>query len=613
MYANLTEFIEAASNYYKQNNFVQNSEAWENVCRAAKPLAGSAESSIGFMEDKNGLLLCIALYNEGKERNQLLKILFNKALQSQPDGDFINALSLLSQDEIINNILPFVYEAGSRSSVTVYLAAKLGVLLSSSVFPNFLTTHQWEQTDLINLSILVTPNEKDELIDILSKELNKASVKASGDSQLYEQFIHILLNTNASEPLLPNVAAKGKSFLSQPKSNLSNNNLSKQPEANNNAVNRPYRKYSLEKQTDSENKKFALTSSKPTTNDKSTNSTTTVTVPKQIINNPISSTNNVKTQPQANEIKNDLPKTQTQSKQVKAKPVEKLELKNNTNNKDSKPTVKQSTEQTNKDKANSNSNNKIVISSKSNKNAVSTNASEKIIESMNSFFDSFKSKSANVDVSDFYSKNKVGIITFIFIILGGTLIMMMCMPKPVNTSVQEPPVPSKPAAINAKNWVDIETNKVIDEKYIRADTDYRLGELYLTRDKYHEALKCFNEALAVDKSHLNSLIKSAHCYINIGDFSNAIQNLNIALKLSPRGEFINMYMARAYKAQHDSKKAMTFYEKELKLNMNLTVALEYANFLKKIGESNKSMELLSKLQSMYPDKSITLDDDEADS
>ena len=59
------------------------------------------------------------------------------------------------------------------------------------------------------------------------------------------------------------------------------------------------------------------------------------------------------------------------------------------------------------------------------------------------------------------------------------------------------------------------------------------GTVYLRQDQPEQAMKMFNQALAIDPQMLNSLVGLAKCYLLKGQVSPAFSYLRKALKLEP--------------------------------------------------------------------------------
>ena len=155
-------------------------------------------------------------------------------------------------------------------------------------------------------------------------------------------------------------------------------------------------------------------------------------------------------------------------------------------------------------------------------------------------------------------------------------------------------------------WTDSATREKITERYLAADKDYRMGELYLTRDRYSEALILFEDALNIRPDHTQALYRIGYCRLHIKDYAGAKTALEKALNLDPKFRHDNLMLARAAAAQSDNKTAENHFNRELELAKDPSVAEEYANFLHDTGRKNEAEELITRYQALYPDRIIVL-------
>lgn len=155
-------------------------------------------------------------------------------------------------------------------------------------------------------------------------------------------------------------------------------------------------------------------------------------------------------------------------------------------------------------------------------------------------------------------------------------------------------------------WTDSATREKITERYLAADKDYRMGELYLTRDRYSEALILFEDALNIRPDHTQALYRIGYCRLHIKDYAGAKTALEKALSLDPKFRHANLMLARAAAAQSDNKTAENHFNRELELAKDPSVAEEYANFLHNTGKKNEAEELITRYQALYPDRIIVL-------
>lgn len=168
--------------------------------------------------------------------------------------------------------------------------------------------------------------------------------------------------------------------------------------------------------------------------------------------------------------------------------------------------------------------------------------------------------------------------------------------------IKEPPMEVKVP----EYYVDAVTQKKITPQYLEADVDYRMGELYLSRNMYDKAVKLYQDCLAREKNHYLAKLRWGYCELLQGNFFVAKKLLKEVLAAEPKLQNVNLYLARNSAYEKDFKSAKKYYQTEFNLYQSLDVGMEYANFLQLIGESNEAMEEIAKLQVLFPDKMLVL-------
>ncbi|PKL39356.1 MAG: hypothetical protein CVV41_21200 [Candidatus Riflebacteria bacterium HGW-Riflebacteria-1] len=157
-----------------------------------------------------------------------------------------------------------------------------------------------------------------------------------------------------------------------------------------------------------------------------------------------------------------------------------------------------------------------------------------------------------------------------------------------------------------KYWTDSATREQITQKYLAADKDYRMGELYLTRDRYSEALILFEDALSTRPDHLPALYRVGYCRFNIKDYPGARTSLEKALKIDSAYRHANLLLAKIAAAQKNNQLAEHHFKRELELDKDPAIAIEYANFLHGSGKENEAKAIISEYQALYPDRIFVL-------
>jgi hypothetical protein len=151
-------------------------------------------------------------------------------------------------------------------------------------------------------------------------------------------------------------------------------------------------------------------------------------------------------------------------------------------------------------------------------------------------------------------------------------------------------------------WIDAVSQEKITPEFLKADKDYRMGELFLTREKYSEAVILFEDALSVYPQHIKAQFRVGFCRLNLGDYDRAEAAFSKTLKIDKKFKQANLFLARTAIAQNQEEKARNYYEQELKVNKNLQVAIEFAQFLKETGNIEEAEAILKEFQELYPEK-----------
>lgn len=156
------------------------------------------------------------------------------------------------------------------------------------------------------------------------------------------------------------------------------------------------------------------------------------------------------------------------------------------------------------------------------------------------------------------------------------------------------------------HWVDAVSEKPISAKNIAADKDFRMGELYLTRDRYNEAISLFLDALSQDPDHLMARLRLAYCRLKTGDHDLAAQDFKRILEADSEFLLAHYYLAQIALLQNDHSSAAAHFAAEMKINKDLTIGLEYAGFLQKIGKNSEAENVLEELRRLFPDRTLVV-------
>jgi tetratricopeptide (TPR) repeat protein len=160
-------------------------------------------------------------------------------------------------------------------------------------------------------------------------------------------------------------------------------------------------------------------------------------------------------------------------------------------------------------------------------------------------------------------------------------------------------------------WIDAVSQKKITEQFLTADRDYRMGELFLTRDRFKEAVKLFEDALAVEPDHINALFRLGYCKMKLGNYEGAADAFYRTLRQNSKFKYANLNLARIAVIQKNFNSAKDFYGNELSFNKDPGIALEFAGFLNEQGKTAQAQAVIDEFQKLYPDKMFILPKKEA--
>ena len=103
--------------------------------------------------------------------------------------------------------------------------------------------------------------------------------------------------------------------------------------------------------------------------------------------------------------------------------------------------------------------------------------------------------------------------------------------------------------------------KIDDYKLVVA---LEIGIIYYDNRQYETAIKYFDEALDVQPNNSEALKYKAFCFVNIGNFNDAISGMNNIYKKFPDDPLLNYNMGRAYRGREDYKTAIRYYSNSYK-------------------------------------------------
>lgn len=113
--------------------------------------------------------------------------------------------------------------------------------------------------------------------------------------------------------------------------------------------------------------------------------------------------------------------------------------------------------------------------------------------------------------------------------------------------------------------------EIVDSEPRFYEANNLLGELYLGRKNYEEALAAFQRALNIRQdAELN--YKLGLCYKALNNIDNAIIRFDTAARMNPAHEMANLNLANIWRFRKNFKLAKGYYEQALKANRKLVEA-----------------------------------------
>ncbi len=588
MQQKLQQFVFLSERILSEAGELRVRKTWNELCSVSTQLSPYMVQLAQNFDPKYALLFLLSCGNDGTQKNGCLSMLFRKILSNIPNKDLFSVLSSVNRVELNSYLLPFLYEKGDIGSVAAYVAAKLDLKVNIDSFEFFLTSREWSQEDLVNLSFLVLSDDRDSLI------MNLDSLYNTNRKEVFAQFLNVLNAPNVTEPVIPDihppesvnqppVVNQKPTFVQQKKDNLPSN----------------------------ADYKYRLTTGNRTP---SSSSNTFINPPQP--QKPVQFAGNPPNNPVVYN-----PVVNNQNPVPVANPSNSNNTNANTTNNiaaDANPNLVVVKEQTNPQEASNTSNNSDLKSNllggaKNLIEKVKTSVNESSISfsngsSGNGFINSLNEKLSALGINTSSSDNPLkqpvvliaaGIVAIILIIL---LVWLFSGGSNKKEVVVAPPKVGK----IPEYWIDAVTNRKITPQYIEADVDYRMGELYLSRNLYDEAIKFFSSALKTEPNHIIAKLRWGYAELIQGNYFVAKKLLKEVLASEPKLKNVNLYLARTSMGEKDYNNATKYYKDEYRNHGVLEVGLEYANFLQSIGKQDDAMDFLAVLQEKYPDKMLIL-------
>lgn len=581
MQQKLQQFVFLSERILSETGELRLRRTWNELSAVSVQLASYMAQLAQNFDPKYALLYLLSCGNEGTQKDGCFSMLFRKILSNIPNKDLFSVLSSINRVELNSYLLPFLYEKGDIGSVAAYTSAKLGLKVNYDAFEFFLTSRDWTQEDLVNLSFLVLTEQRDTLVANLENLYN------TNNKEVFAQFLNVLKTSNIKEPIIPEILAP------QP---ISTAKTQTRPVAV------PIKQNS---QPAKQEFKFKLTGSSSTSTNLqpglspniNTNIPSQAGIKPTQTNKPIQQ--NKPAQPnkplQSNQTASNNQNVQTKNSAQEGKNL-------NTASGEAVSSVANGS-------GNSFINKTKDLFDKVKDKVSNTTLSIPTNSGENSFLSKIKSKLEELGISSSSSDNPlkqppviiVGVL--ILIILIYLIFWMFSSSGDSNNNVvMAPPMEGK----IPEYWVDAVTNQKITPQYIDADVDYRMGELYLSRNHFDEAIKFFSSALRTEPNHNIAKLRWGYVELLQGNYFVAKKLLKEVLAANSKMQNVNLYLARTSSGEKDYNSAINYYRAEYRNYGSLDVGMEYANFLASIGQQDEAMDFLSVLQEKFPDKMLIL-------
>lgn len=550
MQQKIQQFIILCERVLAETGELEQRKSWEELRNCSTQLVSHMIQLSKNFDCKHALLFLLSCGNEGQHKNGCISSLFRRILSSIPKEELFNLLYSINPAELNTYILPFLYERGNIGSIATFVSARLGLKVKNESFEFFLNSREWSQEDLLNLSLLALPEEIDNL------KANLINLYNSNKSETVANFLNILNQSSVTNPIIPNIKKETKFGIQSKNQNNTNANLVNNQSTNSN-----------------QNLKNSLITNKQSNN---------------LANNDSAKSSEI-----------------DKSKNPTIKGVDNTtKINSNTPSNNSSEAISQKKILPTNAKTVNNSNSNTTVKTSNSKANYLDNIKEKI-----SSLDGFSLNLSGINfpfekIVNFIKKPQV--IVGIVVLLLVTLYIITSLLSEVDdgsVSISKAPIEAKVP----KYWVDAITNKKLTPQYMQADVDYRMGELYLSRNQYKEAVIFFQMALKTEPEHNIAKMRWGYAEYKLGNYLSAEKLLKEALKSEPRLQNANLYLARTYGEENKIDNAIKCYKAEYKNYSSLEVGMEYANYLAEIGKQNDAMDLLAKLQYKYPNKMLILD------
>lgn len=157
------------------------------------------------------------------------------------------------------------------------------------------------------------------------------------------------------------------------------------------------------------------------------------------------------------------------------------------------------------------------------------------------------------------------------------------------------------------NWGFLqESEEILDEllgKYPdESELKLLLTDIYIEQQADEKAIELLNSIHEEDEAYLQALVSLADLYQAQGLYEVAEQKLLLAKDINPGEPIIDLGLGELYYSLGDYKRAITFYEKSLKLDVpNIPIHERLAECYANVGEYELAVTYYEKVENMSPD------------
>jgi hypothetical protein len=149
-------------------------------------------------------------------------------------------------------------------------------------------------------------------------------------------------------------------------------------------------------------------------------------------------------------------------------------------------------------------------------------------------------------------------------------------------------------------WIDSVSQKAITQNFLQADNDYQMGELFVVRGQYDNALSLFRDALAREPGHALAQFREGFCLYQLGDYVGARKALERARTLDEGISLIHLFLARIAIKNRDVTEAVEQYKKEYEKSGDWRIGLEFAEYLVRLRRWPEARRVALELTRKHP-------------